>query len=172
MKTSISIPFADASAASLGWRLAHSAREPLAVLTIDVGWLRADLGVLGASHQVRFDADDGSAAVELVACDVGDGGLPSRAAHRIGGLEYRFRSSVQRLSDDAFAAEVDALAARHSDDPGALVGSFPGTATAVTILAFQPVERYEHARWRTWHAYPQTYEVITTVTDVRRTATA
>ena len=62
--------------------------------------------------------------------------------------------------------QVAALRADLADDPYALVGVFPGDPDAVTALAVRPAPPAGAVRWRTWHAYPQTNELVLTETMV------
>jgi len=109
-----------------------------------------ELGLLGHSHQVCV-AD----LVETVACVPGVPGQlpPSMAAGR-----YRFTASVTPLD-----LQAAAIAAAVGTDPRGLVGVFAGDAfTALRATAVPG-----GARWETWHAYPQTGELVHTTGAVR-----
>jgi hypothetical protein len=149
----LATPYADTTAADLCFALGLPAQPALHVLSIDVGNATTlELRLLGASHQVRVND-----LSETVAClPDRPPSLPSTVDH--GG--YRFTARVHRLAPAAFARTVAALQARAADDHRALVGVFPGSAQAVTILA-------AHRKgWRTWHAYPQSGELVETATEV------
>lgn len=136
-------PYADTTAGDLSFALGLPELPALHVLRLP----GLELRLLGASHQVVWTAADGERCVETVACLPGhDPHLPST----MDGAGYRFESTVERLGPPIW----DELAA----DPRALVGVFPGDPNAVTAL------RAEGRGWRTWHAYPQTGELVTTRT--------
>jgi hypothetical protein len=172
--SALAVPYRDTHASRLGWSL--DAAEQPAVAVLDVRLATAwslQLRVLGASHQVVLRAPDASARVnETVACLAAPlPPLPEWAALPLAGLDYTLRTEVAELSDRQFADTVDALMLRHGADPDALIGAFPGDRTAVTVLwadrgapALSPGTT---ARWRTWHAYPQHRQIVSTTTVVR-----
>lgn len=133
--------------------LVHAIDAPrvraLETLRVEVGGLAVELGLLGHSHQVCV-AD----LVETVACVPGVPGdlPPSLAAGR-----YRFTASVSPL--DARAA---AIAAAVGEDPCGLVGVFAGDA--FTALRATPLR--DGVQWETWHAYPQTGELVHTTGEL------
>lgn len=165
MRTSIAAPFADSRAADL--RLAYGlARLPaLGVHQVAVPGGGIELRVLGASHQVVADLD-GAGWSETVACLAGhdgalpDGALPESDAAHDGALHSRFVARCRRLAPAEFEVRVRAL--RHSCErhPDALVGTFPGSPLAVTALLVRQMP--DGVGWRTWHAYPQTAELVET----------
>lgn len=127
------------------------------------------LRLLGASHQVVVDAPAGR-LVETVAC------LPGRraalpAAAEDAGTGYRFTARVLRLAPRTLRDQVADLRRELADDERALVGVFPGDPEALTALhavaarADAPGGSAEIA-WRTWHAYPQTGELVQTATTI------
>jgi hypothetical protein len=137
-------PYADTTAGDLSFALGLPELPALHVLRLP----GLELRLLGASHQVVWTAAGGERLVETVAC------LPGRDPHlpsSMDGAGYRFESTVEPLGA---APPWQELAA----DPHALVGVFPGDPNAVTAL------RAEERGWRTWHAYPQTGELVTTRT--------
>ncbi|MFD6953136.1 hypothetical protein A6A08_00285 [Nocardiopsis sp. TSRI0078] len=166
MRASISAPFVDTSADDLVWTLDHPLVAPLATRTVRVPGARVELRVLGASHQVVVapESEHGS-LVETVACLPGlPGGLP-------GGVErsdlgrYRFDSLVEPLPRTALALRVERLHREVADSPRGLLVAFPGDPLAVTALRLVP-DREDPLRWRTWHAYPQSGELVTTTSTV------
>lgn len=169
MLATVDVPFADARAGQLTWSVnpgVLAVRPALAHLVVRVclGPVAAaaatiDLRVLGSSHQVVLSVDDGRRLTETVACDAGESGLPESATRDL----YSFSSSVEALGGDEFAARVDELTATHAPRDASLVGWFPGPAAAVTILAAAD----SGVGWTTWHAYPQTRELVTTRTVVK-----
>jgi hypothetical protein len=142
-------PYADTTAGDLSFALGLPELPALHVLRIPgPGQALIELRLLGASHQVVWTTVDGERCVETVACVPGqDPHLPS-TMDRHG---YAFASTVESLDRAPLWRELAA-------DPHALVGVFPGDPNAVTAL------RAEERGWRTWHAYPQTGELVTTRT--------
>jgi hypothetical protein len=154
------------------------------------------LRLLGASHQVvlRRDADidgghehdggddDGAGVdrrprsagelVETVACLPGPRPeLPAELADPATG--YRFTARVLRLDPAAMSARTAVLRRELADDPYALIGVFPGGPEAITALRLHrsrtPAERaggFVAIGWSTWHAYPQSGELVETETVV------
>ncbi|BCB77596.1 DUF2617 family protein [Phytohabitans flavus] len=145
MLVHLDTPYADTTAGDLSFALGLPELPALHVLRLP----GLELRLLGASHQVVWTAAGGARCVETVAC------LPGREPHLPSTLDsagYRFESTVEEI--DAASALWAELAA----DPQALVGVFPGDPNAVTALRADP------QGWRTWHAYPQTGELVTTRT--------
>lgn len=153
-------PYADTTAGDLSFTLDLPTLPALHVLRLSPpamspGRLPAavELRLLGASHQVVWPAPDGTRRVETVAC------LPGHPPHLPGEVTdphtgYQFSCTVRRPGRPVIAQLTQSLA----DDPYALVGLFPGDPHAVTAL------RLHAGGWRTWHAYPQTGELVTTRT--------
>lgn len=171
MLVDLDIPYADTTAADLSLVTGGPERPALYVLTVDLpGPVTVCLRLLGASHQVILDVP-GAAYSETVACLPGASHLP-REMHNEDG-RYRFSSRVFRLDRTAFAERVAELKSELTDDPHALVGVFPGDWDAVTALRVRhrrlrdaaPVEE-RTVWWQTWHAYPQTGELVRTETAV------
>jgi hypothetical protein len=157
--------YADVRAADLSLRLDEPARPTLAALTVPLPDGVLELGVLGASHQVRL-ALGGATLLETVACLPGDGSLPARhEAAVLPDAAYRFRSRVRRLEPGAFARALRRLRriARH---PGSIAGVFPGEPDALTVLVAAAGDDAVVA-WRTWHVYPGSGEIVSTASEVR-----
>lgn len=156
MLAALDTPYADTRADALSFALGLPALDALAVLAAERAGLRAELRLLGASHQVFAGP-----VSETVACLPGTPGpLPGGVRTRVGGWSYDFASAVERYADEAgFARAVDRLRARLTGRADALTGAFPGSPHAVTALALEP-----GPGWRTWHAYPQTREIVVTRT--------
>ncbi|MDA2806813.1 DUF2617 family protein [Nocardiopsis sp. LSu2-4] len=164
------MPFADTRARDLVWTLEHPPLPALATRTALLGGVRVELRVLGASHQVVLASGPRvrARAVETVACLPGaDGHLPGSAAPDVPGLaSYSFTSTVDRLSGPELDRRVRALVRRLDGDPAAVAAAFPGAPSAVTALASaSPAPGC--LEWRTWHAYPQTGELVRTRTRTR-----
>jgi hypothetical protein len=149
-------PYADTTAADLTFALGLPVRPALSVLDLPAAGLQ--LRLLGASHQAVL----AGRCVETVACLPGrPPSLPSAVDDPAAG--YRFAAEVRRLDRAALAALRESLA----DDPFALIGVFPGSPDAVTGLRAD-VGPGGITGWRTWHAYPQTGELVVTRTEVAR----
>lgn len=161
MLVALDTPYVDTRAADLSLALGGPERPALHVRELDLpGGVRLRLRLLGASHQVVCGE-----LVETVAC------LPGRPPHLPEALYdenagYRFTATVLRPAGDGLRTRVAVLRADLADDPYALVGVFPGDADAVTALAVRPDPPGGSVAWRTWHAYPQTNELVLTETVV------
>ncbi|WP_431916906.1 DUF2617 family protein [Micromonospora wenchangensis] len=177
MLVSLDTPYVDTCAADLSLALGGPERPALHVRDLNLpGDVRLRLRLLGASHQVvlTLPAGDAPAAdrpggadglVETVAC------LPGRPPHLPGDLYdeeggYRFTATVLRPAEGELHTRIAALRADLADDPYALVGVFPGDPDAVTALAVRADPPDGTVGWRTWHAYPQTNELVLTETVV------
>lgn len=159
MRARIAAPFADSRAADLS--LAHGLNRlpALGTLVVEPG---VELRVLGASHQVVLDVG-GRSWSETVACLPGRGGeLPARTETLAHDLVARFEARCTRLTDAELAGRVAALRHRCEEHTRALLGVFPGSPLAVTALLVGDRGLW----WRTWHAYPQTGELVETRTVV------
>ena len=176
MLTALSIPYADTSAAALLWSPQLPEGAPLDLLRIRyrdpanpaVGdcQVELELQLLGASHCAVLTTG-GQQLVETVAGQAYGGqgeSLPRHCERVSGSLHYRFESRVQRHSP----ADLSALAGRLREDAprrtDRLAGAFPGADDALTVL--DGATRPGRARWSTWHLYPNTGEVVRTVTSV------
>lgn len=155
MLVRIDTPYADTTAGDLSFALGLPELPALHVLAIPAAGLA--LRLLGASHQVVL-ADR---CVETVACLPGQ---PASLPTAVSDGGYRFTASVRRLDPAGMSREVARLRAGLAGDPYALIGVFPGGPDAVTGLRAE----FEAGvvGWRTWHAYPQTGELVCTRTTV------
>lgn len=168
MPATLNTPFVDTRADELVWTLARPELPALLTRTHELGGCRVTLRVLGASHQVVLDTGS-TPLTETVACLSGlAGDLPERARRDVTGLaSYTFASSVAVLPPDAFTERVERIRGAVDRDPRGLVAAFPGTPDAVTALLPEAAGP-RGVRWRTWHAYPQTGELVTTTTTCER----
>ncbi|MEV0391880.1 DUF2617 family protein [Polymorphospora rubra] len=160
MLVTLATPYADTTATDLSFALGLPEQPALHVL--DLAPLGLRLRLLGASHQVVVDAPGGP-IVETVACLPGrDPELPAAVADEAAG--YSFTSRVRRFDRAEMSERIGRLRGRLAADPYALIGVFPGGADAVTALhAFSAGST---VGWRTWHAYPQSGELVETETVV------
>lgn len=164
MRTALDTPYTDARADQLVWRLGGEPRRALALLPLQLGEADLELRLLGASHQVLLTSQRGD-CVETVACMAGQPGyLPERVTEQVAGWRYEFRAAIEKHDPDAFVREVTTLTQTIEAHPAGLVGQFPGSPLAVTILLAQATRG--GIGWRTWHAYPQTWEIVMTESRV------
>lgn len=165
MKASIATAFADSRAADLSLAYGLAALPALSTHLVALPHARIELRVLGASHQVVLQIG-GTRWSETVAClPDRTGRLPSHDLVDSGPLRSRFRAGCRRLSPARLTEQVRAVARRCEQHPRALVGAFPGSPLAVTALLVDHCVPDE-VRWRTWHAYPQSGELVTTASVV------
>ncbi|MEO3775722.1 DUF2617 family protein [Micromonospora sp. B11E3] len=165
MLVTLDAPYVDTRAADLSLALDDAERPALHVLDLDLpAGLRLRLRLLGASHQVVLRAA-GAELTETVACLPGrPPELPATLLDAANG--YRFAATVLRPPPGELSDRVGALRAELAGDPYALVGVFPGDVDAVTALAVRPDPPGGTVGWHTWHAYPQTNELVLTETVV------
>ncbi len=167
MRVDLTVPYADVRAADLTLELGLAPVPALEVLRVPLGPGVLELRLLGHSHQARAELP-GAAFSETVRCAPGArGGLPARSTDAAGPWSYAFTAAVERLDPRA----LDALAARVAADPHGLVGVFGADPAALTALQAAPLGPAAAARsgvaWETWHAYPQSGELVRTRTEVR-----
>lgn len=160
MLATLQTAYSDTRADALSFALDLPPLDALAVLPITHDGLPVELRLLGASHQVVVGP-----VSETVACLPGrPGPLPGSVTRGFDGWSYEFGAQVQGHDPGRFEAAVDEVRELLQVRADALIGTFPGSPYAVTALLFEP----ERARsgtaigWRTWHAYPQTREVVIT----------
>ncbi|QXJ24519.1 DUF2617 family protein [Actinomadura graeca] len=163
MRTTLDTPYLDARADALSFALGLPPLDALAVLPVERAGLTVELRLLGASHQVIAGP-----LSETVAClPAGAGPLPGRASASLPAdaarpaWAYEFTAATAAHADAAaFARAVETVRARLADRGDALTGDFPGSEHAVTALAVEDTDI--GIGWRTWHAYPQTREIVMT----------
>ncbi|KXK59242.1 hypothetical protein AWW66_25385 [Micromonospora rosaria] len=165
MLVTLDTPYVDTRAADLSLVLGDAERPALHVLDLALpGPVELRLRLLGASHQVLLRAP-GTELTETVACLPGrPPELPPVAYDETAG--HRFTASVLRLAPAELTHRVAGLRAELADDRYALVGVFGGDVNAVTALHVRPDPPDGAVGWRTWHAYPQTGELVLTETVV------
>jgi len=161
VRTALDTPYLDTRADALSFALGLEPLDALAVLPVERGGIRVQLRLLGASHQILAGP-----VSETVACLPGDPGpLPEEMRADVDGWTYGFRARVEaHPTEAAFAAAVRRLCERVADRDDALTGTFPGSPYAVTALAVDGDPVAGTLGWRTWHAYPQTREIVVTRT--------
>lgn len=170
MLTTLTTAYTDTRAGDLAWALGREPLPALASRHLELDGARLELRLLGASHQVLLEEDDGSCS-ETVACMPGSSTpLPLGVAKRIGALEYEFAARVETLSPGSFAGRAQELLALVADHPHGLAGTFPGAPHAFTALLVQRQSGQVH--WRTWHSYPQEGRLVSTRTRVGAVASA
>ncbi len=141
----------------LRWATGLGPVEPLAAKTVVLPGATIELRVLGASHQVLVGD-----FTETVACGL-LGGAPVPAASSRG--PYAFASRTERFDPPAYVARVRRLIDELHGDQAAIVAGFPGSELAVTALRADQSD--DAVQWTTWHAYPQTGELVTTESRLR-----
>ncbi|RKR89118.1 uncharacterized protein DUF2617 [Micromonospora pisi] len=192
MLVTLDTPYADTTAAELSLALGSPELPALHVLDLvhpDRPGVRLLLRLLGASHQVVLHRDPNvlrPALVETVACLPGRRPeLPAALADPATG--YRFTARVLRPDSAAMSARTAALRRELAEDPYALIGVFPGGPDAITALRLHRSDVRTRPDgvdeigvgalgtgaigageigWRTWHAYPQSGELVETETVV------
>jgi hypothetical protein len=162
--TLLDVPFADVRGDTLRWTLASIACTPLASRSVSLGsGLTVTLSVLGASHQVVVRRHDRPLLHETVACGIAEAtSLPT--AHAADG--YSLGSHVATLGPEELAERASELVERLEGRTDAVVAHFPGDPHAVTALALDELGEHQIS-WSTWHTYPQTGEIVATVTSYR-----
>ncbi|RVU27466.1 DUF2617 family protein [Streptomyces antnestii] len=164
MLTTLNTAYTDTRADDLAWALGREPLPALATLELELEGAQLQLRLLGASHQVLLEEEQGSCS-ETVACIPGSSTpLPLGVAKRLGDWEYEFAAHVENLSEGSFAGRAQELLALVSDHPNGLAGVFPGSPHAFTALLAHRKGGQVH--WRTWHAYPQEGQLVVTRTRV------
>ncbi|NUS50262.1 MAG: DUF2617 family protein [Streptomycetaceae bacterium] len=160
MHAELRTAYSDTRADALGWYLGLRPLRPLALRWLDLGDVRLELRLLGASHQVLVHSRHGVCS-ETVACLGGHRTpLPARAAQCLAGWDYEFTSLAEHLADDRFETRVRSLLAEVEGHPGGIIGAYPGAPYAVTAIVAQ--RRDGVLSWSTWHTYPQERRIIST----------
>ena len=158
MLTDLAVPFVDTRADALSWWLGDGP-EPLARVLLEGAAGTLELQLLGASH--RIVATSGGAEVpEVVACGADGQRLPQQHEAARGEGRYRFRSTTTSYDDRGMGRVARDLRRRWSGDPQALVGAFPGSPHALTVLTGRAVRG--GWTWASWHVYPSSREVVRT----------
>jgi len=163
----LAVPFVDARASALSWWLGDEAPAPLATLVLTgtrpgaAG--RLELRLLGASHQVVASVGD-ARCPEVVACGRLAEPLPASHDQEVDGARYRFRSATTSYEGTALGRVARDLRRRATTAPNALVGVFPGSPDAVTVLTGREVRG--GWAWASWHVYPTAGEVVRTTSSL------
>lgn len=158
MLTDLAVPFVDTSAAALSWWLGDGP-VPLARVRLEAAGGALELQLLGASHRIVATAGDAEVP-EVVACGSGGERLPQQHEARRGAGRDRFTSTTTSYDDRGTARVARNLRRRWARDPQALVGAFPGSPHALTVLAGRSVRG--GWSWASWHVYPSSREVVRT----------
>ena len=159
MLARLAVPFVDTRASALSWWLGDDAPAALDVLVLRGGVGSLELRLLGASHHVVASAG-GARCPEVVACGPSAGGLPGRHDGDVAGARYRFRSTTTAYAPARLARVARDLRRRTERAPDALVGMFPGSPDALTVLTGRELAR--GWAWSSWHVYPGAGEVVRT----------
>lgn len=165
MLLDLAVPFVDARAAGLSWWLGEGP-DHLAALTLPGPLGSIELRLLGASHQVVARTGDATAP-EVVACRPGPvSPLPGTTRVHLDGADYRFTSATRSYDAQGTARVAGGLRHRHTGDGRSLVGAFPGSPDALTVLTARSLPG--GWAWRTWHVYPGSGEVVRTTGSLTR----
>ncbi len=159
MLSRLAVPFVDARASALSWWLGDDAPPSLATLVLAGASGTLELRLLGASHHVVATAG-GARCPEVVACGAAATGLPDRHDGDVGPARYRFASATTTYAPAGLARVARDLRRRADRAPDALVGVFPGSPHALTVLTGREVPR--GWAWSSWHVYPEAGEVVRT----------
>lgn len=159
MLTDLAVPFVDVRADGLSWWLGDDAPAPLATLVLTGRTGDLELRLLGASHHV-VAAAGAVRCPEVVACGTGRAALPTSHESALGGGRYSFTSTTTRYDGPGLARAARALRRRYEGAADALVGAFPGSPHALTVLAGREVRG--GWSWASWHVYPGAGEVVRT----------
>jgi hypothetical protein len=155
----LAVPYVDARASALSWWLGDDAPPPLATLVLTGAAGPLELRLLGASHHVVASAGE-ARLPEVVACGTRAPGLPVRHDGPVGGAHYRFTSATTSYAAPQLARVARDLRRRAAGAPDWLVGVFPGSPHALTVLTGREVAR--GWAWSSWHVYPGAGEVVRT----------
>src|ERR1043165_1106339 len=166
MRTELSVPYADTAPEQLSFALDLPELPALETRDLDgvFGGGPLTLRLLGASHQVVLRTPEGVLTETLACLADRTPSLPSTVDARVAGVRYRFSVLTETPPAADFGDTVSTLRQGVARSPYGLVGVFPGDDNAITALLVEP----GHARvvWRTWHAYPQTGQLVVTRTTV------
>lgn len=167
MRAELTTPFADVRAADLVLEIDAPDAEPLELLTLELAGFTLELRLLGHSHQAVVTAPGGFALSETVSCRPAEPGhLPAARALRRDGHAYAFSAEIVPIEE----VDGDGLATAIAVDPQGLVGDFAGLEGAFTALRAAELEAPDTIglRWESWHAYPQSGELVRTTGELRR----
>ena len=190
MKALIATSFADSCAADLSLAYGLAPLPALSTHQVELPGARVELRVLGASHQIVLDigrpqpvagwsetvagwsetvagwSETVAGWSETVAClPDRPGTLPAHNLVDSGPLRVRFRAGCLRLDRVRLAEQVRVITRRCEGHSQALVATFPGAPWAITALLVQD-RGPGGVGWYSWHAYPQTAELVTTASVV------
>jgi hypothetical protein len=156
-------PYADVRARDLSLAIGLEPVPALQTLELRVGTWEVELRLLGYSHQVLVRMPATTIWSETVAGrpDV-PGSLPRRRTERGGFGAYAFESRVDLLDAEVASHALHAASA----DPRGLAGLFTGPEGAFTALGLD--EQRAGVTWTTWHAYPQSEELVVTTSRLFR----
>ena len=163
MLAPLSVPFLDSRADELSWWLGDDAPASLATLVLPGSTGSLELHLLGASHQVIATAGD-ARCPEVVACGVRKTALPARHDGIVGDAHYRFTSTTTAHDAASLSRLARDLRRRCAGSTRALVGVFPGSPDALTVLAGREVLGKARGgwAWSSWHVYPGAGQVVRT----------
>lgn len=152
--------YKDAKAADLRLSLDLGQRPGLLSKTFQAPWGFVCATILGASHQIRiFERPARVTFSETVACDEAAGQPLEMTRVNTDRYKWNVQPQIHVPTPREFEASVRMLRSLKT----ALILEFPGHVGAITALH---VVTLEHgAYWTTYHAYPQTGELVATMSD-------
>jgi hypothetical protein len=160
MQAILEVPYLDTSADQLSLSYDEPLLPALSTVRCRFDQIDVTLRLLGASHQVSVVAP-GTELIETLAC------LPGRRRELPASIRtphVSFRCRTERHTARSLAALATEVSSRASGSH-ALIGRYPGSPDAFTAII--AADLGDGARWDTWHAYPQTGDVVVTSTLCR-----
>lgn len=164
MLTTLNTSYTDTRAADLAWALGREPLPALATLDLELSDAKMQLRLLGASHQVLLEEEQGCCS-ETVACIPGSSTRSRWASPNASAPGSTSSRPASRCSRPASSRAVPRNSWPSSPSiRTASCGVFPGSPHAFTALLAHRGEGQVH--WRTWHAYPQDGQLVATRTRV------
>lgn len=163
----LDVPFVDTSPDSLALHCGLDRLPALGTLVVEHEKTDIELRILSASHQVVVNHDRQQLLSETVAClgeqTRGSGSipLPSDRSEQSRTCVHDFSSSRAVMTPSQFEYEVGRIVQQATSDERSLVGQFPGSPLAVTVMTVTAMDTTS-AQWTSRHAYPQHLAIVET----------
>jgi hypothetical protein len=157
--------YCNTSAGELGWSVDLGPQQALASRSLDLAPFRAELRLLGASHQIAvwLEGAPSPVCLETVAClPEHTVPLPRTAERELRGWRYTIESDVRTCSAAEFGVRVAGIERCATQG---LAGRYPGVPGALTAIVMRPWQA--GLWWITWHTYPQDRQIATTLSFLR-----
>ena len=165
MLVELTAGYSETTAAELGWSLRLGPRPALALRRLELPPFRAELRLLGASHQIAVSlaGSESPVCLETVAClPERTSPLPRTAERELHGWRYSIESDVRTCSAQEFGLRVAGIERCATQG---LAGRYPGIPGALTAIVIRPWQA--GLWWTTWHTYPQDHQIATTLSFLR-----